>query len=391
MRTRPLTCSSRSSPRSRPSGPSPRTSSGSSLGPLAPESRPLALLQRPHPLAGGHFEQFLDSPGSASRSLLIVVFVAYARLGNAVHAGVRRRADRHRDAARDARLRARLARARARSRSLARGGSGATTCSKVGYAEVILGGWLGLGFTFLRSVDRRRDRDGPRALPAAALVDRGRAGLRRHRRCCRPSSGPYLVGGAFAPADDPQLAAAAKRLERNGGRLRHAGPRAGRPRRHARGERVHDGRRAEPRRCSSGTRCSTAGLERAAAARSCSPTSSATRPATTSWKAIAWYALFTFPDAYLIALVARRRGGMSRAEAIPLALLVVVRLHARQRLPLEASSSATSRPRRTGWRCRRRATRPRFAALLRGLRRKRPRRPEPTRPGPTSRSTTIRR
>jgi STE24 endopeptidase len=41
-------------------------------------------------------------------------------------------------------------------------------------------------------------------------------------------------------------------------------------------------------------------------------------------KAIAWYALFTIPLAYLIALVARRRGGMQRPEAIPLALLVFV-------------------------------------------------------------------
>jgi STE24 endopeptidase len=41
-------------------------------------------------------------------------------------------------------------------------------------------------------------------------------------------------------------------------------------------------------------------------------------------KGIAWYALFTVPLAYLIALVARRRGGMRRPEAIPLAILVFV-------------------------------------------------------------------
>jgi Zn-dependent protease with chaperone function len=41
-------------------------------------------------------------------------------------------------------------------------------------------------------------------------------------------------------------------------------------------------------------------------------------------KAIAWYALFTIPLAYLIAVVARRRGGMERPEAIPLVLLVFV-------------------------------------------------------------------
>jgi STE24 endopeptidase len=42
------------------------------------------------------------------------------------------------------------------------------------------------------------------------------------------------------------------------------------------------------------------------------------------WKLIAWFALFAFPEAYLIALVTRRRGGMARPEAVPLALLVVV-------------------------------------------------------------------
>jgi STE24 endopeptidase len=42
------------------------------------------------------------------------------------------------------------------------------------------------------------------------------------------------------------------------------------------------------------------------------------------WKDIAWYALFAFPEAFLIAYVVRRRGGISRPESIPLALLVVV-------------------------------------------------------------------
>jgi STE24 endopeptidase len=41
-------------------------------------------------------------------------------------------------------------------------------------------------------------------------------------------------------------------------------------------------------------------------------------------KGIAWYALVTVPLAYLIAVVARRRGGMSRPEAIPLVLFVFV-------------------------------------------------------------------
>jgi STE24 endopeptidase len=41
-------------------------------------------------------------------------------------------------------------------------------------------------------------------------------------------------------------------------------------------------------------------------------------------KGIAWYALFTVPLAYLIAVAARRRGGMREAAAIPLVLLVYV-------------------------------------------------------------------
>jgi STE24 endopeptidase len=41
-------------------------------------------------------------------------------------------------------------------------------------------------------------------------------------------------------------------------------------------------------------------------------------------KGIAWYALFTVPLAFLIAVVARRRGGMREAAAIPLVLLVYV-------------------------------------------------------------------
>ena len=41
-------------------------------------------------------------------------------------------------------------------------------------------------------------------------------------------------------------------------------------------------------------------------------------------KGIAWYALFAFPGTYLIALAARRRGGMREPAAMPLAILVLV-------------------------------------------------------------------
>ena len=45
------------------------------------------------------------------------------------------------------------------------------------------------------------------------------------------------------------------------------------------------------------------------------------------WKSIGWYALFTVPIAYLLARAARRRGGMGRAEAIPLVIFAYVVLH----------------------------------------------------------------
>jgi STE24 endopeptidase len=52
------------------------------------------------------------------------------------------------------------------------------------------------------------------------------------------------------------------------------------------------------------------------------------------WKSIGWYALFAFPLAFLIALAARRRGGMRIAEAVPLAVFVLVVLQLVE-LPLQ--------------------------------------------------------
>jgi STE24 endopeptidase len=42
------------------------------------------------------------------------------------------------------------------------------------------------------------------------------------------------------------------------------------------------------------------------------------------WKSIAWYALFAFPLAYLLAVATRRRGGMGMPAAVPLAIFVYV-------------------------------------------------------------------
>ncbi len=45
------------------------------------------------------------------------------------------------------------------------------------------------------------------------------------------------------------------------------------------------------------------------------------------WKDVGWYALFAFPGAWAIARATRRRGGMGRPAAVPLALLVLVVLN----------------------------------------------------------------
>jgi STE24 endopeptidase len=44
------------------------------------------------------------------------------------------------------------------------------------------------------------------------------------------------------------------------------------------------------------------------------------------WKDVGWYALFAFPGTFLIARATRGRGGMSRPEAVPLSLFVLVGL-----------------------------------------------------------------
>jgi STE24 endopeptidase len=45
------------------------------------------------------------------------------------------------------------------------------------------------------------------------------------------------------------------------------------------------------------------------------------------WRQVGWYALFAFPGAFLIAWGTRRSGGMRRAEAVPLSLLLLVALN----------------------------------------------------------------
>jgi STE24 endopeptidase len=56
------------------------------------------------------------------------------------------------------------------------------------------------------------------------------------------------------------------------------------------------------------------------------------------WKGVGWYGLFAFPGAFLIAVAARRRGGMAEPAAVPLALLVLVVLQT-VALPLDNAFS----------------------------------------------------
>jgi STE24 endopeptidase len=44
------------------------------------------------------------------------------------------------------------------------------------------------------------------------------------------------------------------------------------------------------------------------------------------WKSVAWYSLFAFPGAFLIARLTRRHGGMADPRAVPLSLFVLVAL-----------------------------------------------------------------
>jgi STE24 endopeptidase len=189
----------------------------------------------------------------------------------------------------------------------------------VSYPAVIFGGWLSLGFTFL-------------SLSVAVAIVMGIAA--KLRRLWWVAAVPVFVaiallqtfvGPYLEPShslNDPQLAAAAKRIEKKEGV-------SGIP------LVVQDVHEFTPEE-----NAFAAGLgpsrkiflwdtlfrngltERQLEAVVAHETGHHARDHL--WKDIAWYALFAFPLAYLIALATRRRGGIYRPEAIPLALLVVV-------------------------------------------------------------------
>lgn len=192
---------------------------------------------------------------------------------------------------------------------------------RVGYAEVVLGGWLGLGFTFLTlavavAIVMNIARWLPRLWWVAAVpVFTGIALLQTF-------VGPYLTGGHSLARDDPRLAAAAQRLEREEGL-------SGIP---VKVLVVHD-YTPEENAFATGLGASRrvylfdtilhGGLdERQLETMVAHEFGHQARDHL--WKSIAWYALFAFPEAFLVAYFARRRGGISRPEAIPVALLVVV-------------------------------------------------------------------
>jgi STE24 endopeptidase len=192
---------------------------------------------------------------------------------------------------------------------------------KVSYVSVVLGGWLGLGATFL-------------ALSIAVAIVMNIARFLRQLwwipavpvfvgiSILQTFIGPYLLGGHPLAQDDPQLAAAAQQLER----------REGVPDIPVKVLVVHDYTPEEnafatglgvSRRVYVYDTLLTGGLnEQQLEAVLAHEFGHQARDHL--WKETGWYALFAFPEAFLISLATRRRGGLSRPESIPVALLVVV-------------------------------------------------------------------
>jgi STE24 endopeptidase len=191
----------------------------------------------------------------------------------------------------------------------------------VSYLAVVFGGWLSLGVTFLTlSVAVAIVMNIARWLPrlwwiAAVPVFVGIALLQTF-------VGPYLLGGHSLSSDDPALAAAARQIERKEGL-------SGIP---VKVLVVHDYTPEEnafatglgpSRRVYLFDTILVGGLnERQLETVLAHEYGHQARDHL--WKEIGWYALFAFPEAFLIAFFARRRGGISRPEAIPVALLVAV-------------------------------------------------------------------
>ena len=192
---------------------------------------------------------------------------------------------------------------------------------KVSYVSVVLGDWLSLGVTFL-------------TLSVAVAIVMNIARFLRQLwwipavpvfvgiALLQTFVGPYLLGGHSLAQDDPQLAAAAQRLERK----------EGVPGIPVKVLVVHDYTPEEnafatglgsSRRVYVFDTLLTGGLnERQLEAVLAHEFGHQARKHL--WKELGWYALFAFPEAFLVAFATRRRGGLYRPESIPVALLVVV-------------------------------------------------------------------
>jgi len=192
---------------------------------------------------------------------------------------------------------------------------------KVSYAAVVLGGWLSLGFTFL-------------TLSIAVAIVMGIAKWLRQLwwvaavpvfvaiALLQTFVGPYLVGGHPLRDDDPALAAAAQRIEHKEGLsgipVNVLDVHSYTPEENAFAAGVGPSRKVVVF-----DTILTGGLnERQLEAVLAHEFGHQAR--NHLWKELGWYALFAFPEAFLIALACRRRGGLYRPEAIPVALLVVV-------------------------------------------------------------------
>jgi STE24 endopeptidase len=191
--------------------------------------------------------------------------------------------------------------------------------TEIGYVEVILGGWLGLGGAFL-------------FICLALLIVMGLATAMRDAWWVAGAavftglailfafSFPYLV--PTVPLDDPALAAEARRLAEVQGvgdvpvRVEEVGEYTSAPNAWAGGlswsrrvvvwDTLLDGRFTDDEVAV------VLGHEFGHHAHE------------HIWKSVGWYALFALPGAFLIARATRRYGGMAAARAVPVSLFVLV-------------------------------------------------------------------
>ena len=260
--------------------------------------------------------------------------------------------------------------------------------SEVGYLEWALGGWAELTASFVSICFALLDRDGARARDRRVVVDPRGGGLRRDRLRVRGRL-TLAASDLHDPANDPKLIGDVRPACGRPGRRRRPSHDRGGERRHEPGERLRVRRRRERRpivlwdtlldgRFSDGQVAVVLAHELGH------------HSSDHIAKAIAWFALFAFPGAWLLMRATRGRGGMGSPEAIPLALLRRSRSSASQPRRCRTGSAARWSARPTGRRSRQPTTRHRRGSSSQGS-------PRPRsairahRPGRTSCSRPIRR